>query len=70
MSETALAEGVAAFRRGASRTSNPFDASSEDWMCWRDGWDQANALAGHIEQGTAEAFVRAAVASRELVEDA
>lgn len=44
MSEQALSEGVDAFKRGLARTANPFDPSGEDWMCWRDGFDQAKAV--------------------------
>jgi hypothetical protein len=54
MTETALAAGIAAFRQGLMRTSNPCDPSSDEWMCWRDGWEQAKAVADHIADGTAE----------------
>ncbi|GGE17278.1 hypothetical protein GCM10011390_40470 [Aureimonas endophytica] len=50
MSHKALAEGAAAFARGEARTANPHDADSEDWLCWRDGFEQARAFA---ERGTA-----------------
>ncbi|KAB0681490.1 hypothetical protein [Aureimonas leprariae] len=48
MSEQALSEGAKAFKSGVHRTANPFDPSSEDWMCWRDGFDQAKAVAERV----------------------
>jgi hypothetical protein len=44
MSEQALSEGTKAYLQGLPRTANPFDPSTEDWMCWRDGFDQARAV--------------------------
>lgn len=66
MDDKALADGIAAFRQGLARTTNPFDASSENWMCWRDGWEQAKAVAEHIADGTAEACYGAVARQREL----
>lgn len=51
MSEKASAEGVAAFQGGLPRTSNPNDASTEDWLCWRDGYEQARATAQRLVSG-------------------
>lgn len=45
MSEKALAEGVAAYAAGMARSANPHDADSGDWMSWRDGYEQARAVA-------------------------
>lgn len=39
----ALERGAGAFMAGQPRTRNPYDPSSEEWMCWRDGWEQAKA---------------------------
>lgn len=65
MDDQALAAGIAAFRDGAARTTNPFDASSEEWTCWRDGWEQAKAVADHIADGTAEACYGAVARQRQ-----
>ena len=45
MSQRALTEGTVAFRLGLARSANPHDPASEEWMCWRDGYDQARAIA-------------------------
>lgn len=45
MSQRALTEGTIAFKLGMPRSSNPHHPASEDWMCWRDGYDQARAVA-------------------------
>ena len=65
MGETAMAEGVRAFKDGRPRSGNPHDPSSEDWMCWRDGYEQARAVAartgsGNLVRGTMNAAASAA----------
>ena len=44
MSLNALSEGARAFAEGGTRAANPFDPDSEDWLCWRDGFEQAKVF--------------------------
>lgn len=49
MTETAMAAGSDAFEQRYKRDANPSDASTKDWMCWRDGWEQVKAVADRPE---------------------
>jgi hypothetical protein len=51
MDEAATMEGAKAFRDGHPRSGNPYDPSSEAWMCWRDGYEQARAAAARADVG-------------------
>lgn len=70
MSNSSMIEGSNAFGRGEPRTANPYNADSEDWMCWRDGWEQAKAVADHVADGTAEACYRDVAAKQRRAETA
>jgi hypothetical protein len=58
MTKQALEDGISAFRSGTLRTANPHDPSSEAWMCWRDGWEQAKVVTEHEAAGTSETAAR------------
>ncbi|WP_210318399.1 hypothetical protein [Aureimonas endophytica] len=36
-------EGAKAAREGGRRSENPYPADTEDWLVWRDGYEQQSA---------------------------
>lgn len=49
MGRKATTEGAMAFEDGRPRSGNPYDPSSEAWMCWRDGYEQARAASARTD---------------------